>query len=509
MGVRREMKMKNDGKQSRATARRRIAGAAATLSVLIGVVGVQTGASASLSKHSVHMRQADRQHSPSARVVGTPTSSPALPAISQGGTATTTTPPVSVPIATFSASAPSSTTATVTWTNVTPSTLGRNGIDSTGYGAWNTGMDLGITPAELSAQAFTFESLVPGTTYNFTLTEADGSTLTTSVMEPGGTATTTTPPVTTTTTTAPPAATSSSLATGVYAGAADPIGVAAFDATTGTHSSIAVDYLAYNRGWDGMDGANGSNAWLFQDAWSNSGYQLSLGVPIIPSDSSGNPVGTLAEGASGAYNSYFVTLAQNLVAAGESNAYLRLGWEFDGNWYAWNATNPTDEANFAAYFRQIVTAMRSVAGENFKFVWNPDADTFTNSGYDVALAYPGSAYVDVIGLDAYDQVWVSPQTPANAWNQAIGPELNAAHAFAASQGKPLALTEWGSIIRSDGHGLGDDPTYINNMIAWMKNPANDVIFETYFDSGLGSALDADLTGGEFPASLAAFKADLG
>ena len=307
-------------------------------------------------------------------------------------------------------------------------------------------------------------------------------------------------------TTTPP----SSLLTGAYVGAADPSGLSAFDATTGTHSSIAVDYLAYNRGWDGMDGANGSNAWLFQDAWSNSGYQLSLGVPIIPSDSSGNPVGTLAEGASGAYNSYFVTLAQNLVAAGESNAYLRLGWEFDGSWYAWNATNPTDEANFAAYFRQIVTAMRSVAGENFKFVWNPDADTFTNSGYDVALAYPGSAYVDVIGLDAYDQVWLSnAQTPANAWNQAIGPELNAAHAFAASQGRPLALTEWGSIIRSDGHGLGDDPTYINNMIAWMKNPANDVIFETYFDSGLGSALDADLTGGEFPASLAAFKADLG
>jgi len=306
-------------------------------------------------------------------------------------------------------------------------------------------------------------------------------------------------------TTTPP----SSLLTGAYVGAADPSGLSAFDATTGTHSTIAVDYLAYNRGWDGMDGANGSNAWLFQDAWSNSGYQLSLGVPIIPSDSSGNPVGTLAEGASGAYNSYFVTLAQNLVAAGESNAYLRLGWEFDGNWYAWNATNPTDEANFAAYFRQIVTAMRSVAGENFKFVWNPDADTFTNSGYNVALAYPGSAYVDVIGLDAYDQVWVSPQTPANAWNQAIGPELNAAHAFAASQGRPLALTEWGSIIRSDGHGLGDDPTYINNMIAWMKNPANDVIFETYFDSGLGSALDADLTGGEFPNGLAAFKADLG
>ena len=40
--------------------------------------------------------------------------------------------------------------------------------------------------------------------------------------------------------------------------------------------------------------------------------------------------GRWPRGATGAYNAYFVTLAQTLVAAGESDAYLRLGWEFDG-----------------------------------------------------------------------------------------------------------------------------------------------------------------------------------
>ncbi len=315
---------------------------------------------------------------------------------------------------------------------------------------------------------------------------------------------------TTTTPTRPTASpTSSSLALGVYVGPADVGGVAAFNATTGTHSTIAVDYLPSNGGWAGMDGANGGDAWLFNDAWTNSGYQLSLGVPIIPSDASGNPVGTLAQGATGAYNSYYVTLAQTMVAAGESNAYLRLGFEFDGSWNAWNAQNPTDEVSFAKYFDQIVSAMRSVPGENFKFVWNPDATAFTQSGYNVALAYPGNAYVDVIGLDAYDQVWLSDaQTPANAWNESLLPALNAAHAFAAAQGKPLAFCEWGSIIRPDGHGLGDDPTYINNMISWMKTPTNDVIFETYFDFNAGG-LDSFLTDGEFPNSLAAYRADLG
>jgi hypothetical protein len=289
---------------------------------------------------------------------------------------------------------------------------------------------------------------------------------------------------------------------GVYVAAADPSGVAAFGAATNTSPTIAVDYLPDNDGWVGMDGSGGSLNWMFAQGWSGTGYTLSLGVPIIPSDSSGNPVGTLAQGATGAYNSYYVTLAQTLVAAGESNIYLRLGWEFDGSWYAWNAQTPADEASFAAYFQQIVTSMRSVAGENFKFIWNPDAAAFTTPGYNVALAYPGNAYVNVIGLDAYDQTWISDPTPANAWSQSYLPELTASRAFAAAQGKPLAMTEWG--LWAGGNGLNDDPLYINNMIAWMENPANDVLFEAYFNEGANV-----LIGGADPNSLAAFTADLG
>ena len=235
---------------------------------------------------------------------------------------------------------------------------------------------------------------------------------------------------------------------------------------------------------------------------------MSLGVPMIPDNSSGTAAGTLAQGATGAYNSYFVTLAQNLVAGGAANAYLRLGWEFDGSWTIWAATTPSAEASYASYFQQIVTAMRSVSGEAFRFMWNPDATAFTTSGYSVQAAYPGNSYVNVIGLDLYDQTWVTPQTPANAWSSTVSPALTAAQQFAASNGKPLALAEWGLTIRSDGHGLGDDPYYINHMISWMQTASNNVAFEAYFDfdsSGVNSAI----TGGSFPNSLAAFDADLG
>jgi hypothetical protein len=255
-----------------------------------------------------------------------------------------------------------------------------------------------------------------------------------------------------------------------------------------------------------MDGADGALKSLM-GPWAGSGYTLSLGVPIIPTDPGGAPVGTLSDGAGGAYDSYFVTLAQNLVSAGASSAYLRLGWEFDGSWFTWAAQSPAAEASYAAYFAHIVTAMRSVPGAAFRFVWNPDAGAFTETGYSVAAAYPGDAYVNVIGLDAYDQTWATPQTPANAWSSTTLPSLVAAGQFAASHGKPLAMTEWGLSIRSDGHGLGDDPFYIDQMVAWMENASNNVAYETYFDCNSGG-VNAAITGGLFPNSLARFTADL-
>jgi hypothetical protein len=296
---------------------------------------------------------------------------------------------------------------------------------------------------------------------------------------------------------------------GVYVGAADPDGIAAFDAATHTQTPIASDYLQNYNGWNGLDGADGQLSWMFAGGWTGTPYTLSLGVPIIPRDPNGNSLGTLAAGAAGNYNAIFTTLAQTLIAAGESNAYLRLGYEFDGTGSAWAADTPTDEANFARYFQQIVTTMRAVPGAHFRFVWNPDANAFIDPGYNVALAYPGNAYVDDIGIDAYDKTWISDPTPATEWSQTTLPNITAAEQFAAAQGKPLAVPEWGLVgTIDDAHGLLDDPSFVNNFTAWMKNPANHVDYESYFNISGGGDSDS-ITDGAYPNGLAAFAADFG
>jgi beta-mannanase len=396
---------------------------------------------------------------------------PTAPAPTAPSAPTTTVPPTTTPT---TRPAPSTTTTTQPSTNKTPPSTTTTTVPAT------------------------TTTTVPATT----TTTVPATTTTTTV--PVTTTTTTVPAPTTTTTTVP----ASTLQQGVYDGGANTGGVASWASATHTNVTVASDYLPGGDGWSGMDGAGGSLSWMFSGGWSGSGYTLSLGVPIIPTNSSGVAQGTLAAGATGAYNSYFTTLAQTLVSAGESNAYLRLGWEFDGNWFAWQADTPAAEANYAQYFQQIVTTMRAVPGANFKFVWNPDAGAFTNGSYNVSLAWPGSAYVNVIGLDVYDQTWANPFTPGNAWVNTTLPSLQAAKAFAQAQDVPLSMPEWGVAIRGDGHGLGDDPLYINNMTAWMLNPANNVAYESYFNFDITGQVDA-ITDGNFPLSLTALAADLG
>ena len=53
--------------------------------------------------------------------------------------------------------------------------------------------------------------------------------------------------------------------------------------------------------------------------------------------------------------------------------------------------------------------------------------------------------------------------------------------FAKAHKKPLAIPEWGLNRRSDGHGGGDNPYFIERMHAFITDPANNVLFHCYFD----------------------------
>jgi hypothetical protein len=266
-----------------------------------------------------------------------------------------------------------------------------------------------------------------------------------------------------------------------------------FEAFVGRKVDGVIDFIPLHT-WNEMLGFTN---WSL-GCWGQTKYRVAYGVPMLTSDSST----TLAQGAAGAYDNHFRDLGKLLVSNGRPDAYLRIGWEFNGDWYPWAASK--DPAAFRAYFRHIVMALRSVPGARFTIVWNPSAGS---AKVAPDAAYPGDDVVDMIGLDIYNASW-NPLDFVDAqvrWQdrltEAYG--LDWAAEFARRHGKRLAVPEWGTGARPDGHGLGDDPQFIHNMADWMAH--NRVVFEGYWDYP-ASDYNAELSNGQYPMAAQAFKA---
>jgi hypothetical protein len=254
---------------------------------------------------------------------------------------------------------------------------------------------------------------------------------------------------------------------------------------------IVLDFLQKDS-WSGMIG---EASWI-ADCWKAlPRRRLALGVPMLVD--AAEP--SLADGARGAFDDHFRDLATRLVASGYADAFLRIGWEFNGDWYRWSAKD--DPANFARFWRRIAIAMRSVPGARFAFDWNP-----TVADGPVESAYPGDDVVDVIGLDVYNQSWPVIADPAARWESLLHHRAGLIwhRDFAAAHRKPRSFPEWGTGTRADGHGGGDDPDFIRNMLAWMRS-GGPVAYACYWNYRAPD-YDAMLSGGTRPRAAAALRA---
>jgi hypothetical protein len=314
-----------------------------------------------------------------------------------------------------------------------------------------------------------------------------------------------------------------------------PANVDAFSQWLGKPVTLAEAFEASDR-WDNVDGA----AWQL-GPWSQwvraqNGRNLILSVPMLAGgwDLAGadGVAGTaddlsLAKCGAGHYDAHWANLANELAYYGLHWAYLRLGWEPDGGWYTWRAQQGQgNEANYASCFRRIVEVMRKTQPANqWKFVWNPTTAWWDKSYLDAI--WPGNDYVDLVGIDFYDQSWAQNTYPypsvcdaacrltrqQNAWNHQSW-YLYTIRDFAIAHGKAMAIPEWGVAIRPDGHGGGDNPYFVQKMHEFIMNPGNYVAFHSYFnvsavdiDARLTDSVTGDVPSGatRFPESAALFR----
>ena len=246
------------------------------------------------------------------------------------------------------------------------------------------------------------------------------------------------------------------LVLGAYAGYTDTVGLAAFSRTVGFRVDKAMDFLD-GTSWRTIDLSPAHEVPI----WDRTGYRMTWGIPILP-----NSGASLQVGATGAYDAHFETIARYLVAHGQASSVIRLGWEFNGDWFSWSAAGCP--ACFVSYWRHIVTTMRAVPGEQFLFEWNPAAGT---GALAPPAAYPGNRFVDIIGLDVYDNV-PGIVRPAARWNHLLFEPFGLAWVvgFAESHGKALSFPEWG--LGWPPEGGGDNAYFVTHMARFILSLPN-------------------------------------
>lgn len=281
---------------------------------------------------------------------------------------------------------------------------------------------------------------------------------------------------------------------GTYAGAVGS-GITAYESWIQRRMSYVQDYLldspsswpAFENGYIQPALIGGTPQLSNWSAYSFGPRKLMLATCAVAGRSAGTGATTWAGESSGTNDAHWTALGNKLISLGFANAALRIGREWNGGWYPWSPSVTGDNpSQYIAGYSHIVGVLRSCAGANFSFIWNPTlghVNGVSSSYVDPKVWYPGNAYVDAIGINFYDWYQYStitappytriPFEQNNNFNviENLSPGgLLDWQSFAASKSKPLAFPEYGLQLWLTGGnylGGGDDVIYLDRMKPYL------------------------------------------
>lgn len=202
---------------------------------------------------------------------------------------------------------------------------------------------------------------------------------------------------------------------------------------------------------------------------------------------------TWAQAASGSFDARWIAQLQTLRTAwgsrAASNMFIRFAHEMNGNWFSWSVA-PENTDNFIAAWRRFYNLVQAYF-PGAQLVWAPNDQTSWT--YDPRSLWPGDQYVNVVGVDSYNQYpWVNSQASFIAKMNAVtyqgGPiGLESWRRFALSHAKRFAIPEWANASVANGGGGGDAPVFITLFHQWLvahggSGPGT-VLYEILFNVG--------------------------
>ena len=280
------------------------------------------------------------------------------------------------------------------------------------------------------------------------------------------------------------------------------------------------------------------NQWVGNTQWNANSFAASadartttpvIGLPLSSTASDAlSPDQAFKAFASGQYDGVLNGIVQAWASQGFTNLVFRPGWEMNltGSNYAGDTAQM--QGDWVAAFQHVYTALHSAAeqtGVSVQVVWNPGVTNYSNAGATANL-YPGNNYVDVIGADAYSDIYPfsDGSTPAyHDWDtgkeegsaaQFIADPINREHywslpaatkwsddgsgghsqslssliQFAEQQGKPFAIPETGAGNSNSGSDVTDDaayPQWLAQQLSTAQASGLPIAFVNLWDSNGG------------------------
>ena len=230
-----------------------------------------------------------------------------------------------------------------------------------------------------------------------------------------------------------------------------------------------------------------------------------VGVPLIPHDSNKDWNDLLREAISGEQDSTYLSLGKSLARYCSKTVYARIWWEFNMN------PLKQDDKLFVTAWQRAIPIIRkgfkqqAVKGQTLEIVW------CTNAGVpNPEPFYPGDDVVDVIGSDTYGMVWGDADPTVSQMIHRILKDpfmLEWQTKFANAHKKPVCLGEWANVAKkgdqkSEIHGIGDCPEYIDVIYDWVKTNKYGCRYICYYNIEAGGIL---LTLDKTPKALARLK----
>jgi beta-mannanase len=138
--------------------------------------------------------------------------------------------------------------------------------------------------------------------------------------------------------------------------------------------------------------------------------------------------------ASGQYDEYLASYAKDVRSYGQ-NVILSFGHEMNGGWYSWGYGH-TSPAIFVAAWRHIVTVFRRAGAHNVTWLWTVNViDKRRNQIPNPTAWWPGSSYVDWVGIDGYFR------RPSSQFAGVFGPTIVAVRQLTRD---PILIAETGA-----------------------------------------------------------------